>query len=129
MDHKPYGSWVSPITAEALADAQIGFGNLRNFNGHLYWTENVPAAGAMRGDQLPFAIHWRTWAAMSRMGANQTPPLSSMRPIMACVYRHRASRPERKGCHTGTHRPPLSHMASNSSHHVSHARCGDTMGI
>jgi dipeptidyl aminopeptidase/acylaminoacyl peptidase len=49
MDHKPYGSWVSPITAEALADAQIGFGNLRNFNGDLYWTENVPAAGGANG--------------------------------------------------------------------------------
>ena len=49
MDHKPYGSWVSPITAEALADAQIGFGNLRDFNGHLYWTENVPAAGGANG--------------------------------------------------------------------------------
>ena len=49
MDHKPYGSWVSPITAEALADAQIGFGNLRNFNGDLYWTENVPATGGANG--------------------------------------------------------------------------------
>jgi dipeptidyl aminopeptidase/acylaminoacyl peptidase len=46
---KSYGSWVSPITAEALADAQIGFGNLRNFNGQLYWTENVPAAGGAVG--------------------------------------------------------------------------------
>jgi dipeptidyl aminopeptidase/acylaminoacyl peptidase len=46
---KSYGSWVSPITAEALADAQIAFGNLRNFNGRLYWTENVPAAGGAIG--------------------------------------------------------------------------------
>jgi dipeptidyl aminopeptidase/acylaminoacyl peptidase len=46
---KSYGSWVSPITAEALADAQIAFANLRNFNGHLYWTENVPAAGGAIG--------------------------------------------------------------------------------
>jgi dipeptidyl aminopeptidase/acylaminoacyl peptidase len=46
---KSYGSWASPITAEALANAEIGFGNLRNFNGHLYWTENVPAAGGAIG--------------------------------------------------------------------------------
>jgi dipeptidyl aminopeptidase/acylaminoacyl peptidase len=49
MDIKSYGSWASPITAEALADAQITFGNLRNGNGRLYWTENVPAAGGAIG--------------------------------------------------------------------------------
>jgi len=46
---KSYGSWVSPITAEALAGAQIAFVNLRNFDGHLYWTENVPADGGAIG--------------------------------------------------------------------------------
>jgi dipeptidyl aminopeptidase/acylaminoacyl peptidase len=41
---KSYGSWVSPVTAEALAAAQISFGGLQNFDSRLYWTENVPAA-------------------------------------------------------------------------------------
>jgi hypothetical protein len=41
----PYGAWKSPVTAEALADSQVRFENLRSVDGHLYWTENVPAAG------------------------------------------------------------------------------------
>jgi hypothetical protein len=40
-----YGSWASPLSAEALAAAGINFGDLRSVNGRLYWTENVPAAG------------------------------------------------------------------------------------
>ena len=44
-----YGSWVSPVTAEALAGAQIGFGGLHNFDSRLHWTENVPAAGGAVG--------------------------------------------------------------------------------
>ncbi len=44
----PYGSWASPLSAEALAAGGIYFGDLRNADGELYWTENVPAAaGAM----------------------------------------------------------------------------------
>jgi dipeptidyl aminopeptidase/acylaminoacyl peptidase len=40
----PYGCWASPLSAEALGGAQIGFENLRSVDGRLYWTENVPAA-------------------------------------------------------------------------------------
>ncbi|HEY6455922.1 MAG TPA: prolyl oligopeptidase family serine peptidase [Steroidobacteraceae bacterium] len=45
----PYGAWKSPLTAEALADSQVRFENLRSFAGHLYWTQNVPAAGGTHG--------------------------------------------------------------------------------
>jgi len=41
----PYGSWASPLSAEALAAGGIYFGDLRSSKGRLYWTENVPAAG------------------------------------------------------------------------------------
>ncbi len=41
----PYGSWVSPVSAEALANGQVALGDLRNANQKLYWTESVPAAG------------------------------------------------------------------------------------
>jgi dipeptidyl aminopeptidase/acylaminoacyl peptidase len=39
----PYGSWASPLSAEALAAGGIGFGDLRSADGRLYWLENVPA--------------------------------------------------------------------------------------
>jgi dipeptidyl aminopeptidase/acylaminoacyl peptidase len=45
----PYGAWKSPVTAEALADSQVRFENLRSVAGRLYWTENVPAAGGTHG--------------------------------------------------------------------------------
>lgn len=41
----PYGSWVSPVSAEASAKGRISLGDLRTANQQLYWTENVPAAG------------------------------------------------------------------------------------
>jgi dipeptidyl aminopeptidase/acylaminoacyl peptidase len=41
----PYGSWASPLSAEALAAGGINFGDLRSANGRLYWVENVPARG------------------------------------------------------------------------------------
>jgi dipeptidyl aminopeptidase/acylaminoacyl peptidase len=41
----PYGSWASPLSADALAAGAINFGDLRFAAGSLYWTENVPAAG------------------------------------------------------------------------------------
>ena len=41
----PFGSWASPLSAEALAAGGIGFGDLRAVGGTLSWTENVPAAG------------------------------------------------------------------------------------
>jgi dipeptidyl aminopeptidase/acylaminoacyl peptidase len=41
----PYGSWVSPVSAEGLANGQIALGDLRNANQKLYWTESVPSAG------------------------------------------------------------------------------------
>ena len=45
----PYGAWKSPVTAEALADSQVRFENLRSVEGRLYWTENVPTAGGAQG--------------------------------------------------------------------------------
>jgi hypothetical protein len=41
----PFGSWASPLSAEALAAGGISFGDLRAVNGTLYWTESVPASG------------------------------------------------------------------------------------
>jgi dipeptidyl aminopeptidase/acylaminoacyl peptidase len=41
----PYGSWASPVSAEALANGQVLLGDLRRANQKLYWTESVPAAG------------------------------------------------------------------------------------
>ena len=41
----PYGSWASPLSAEALAAGGINFGDLRSADGRLYWVENVPARG------------------------------------------------------------------------------------
>jgi dipeptidyl aminopeptidase/acylaminoacyl peptidase len=43
----PYGSWGSPLSAEALAAGGINFSDLRSVDGRLYWTENVPAAGGV----------------------------------------------------------------------------------
>ena len=43
----PYGSWVSPLSAEALGSGQVTIGDLRSVNGRLYWTETVPAAGGI----------------------------------------------------------------------------------
>jgi dipeptidyl aminopeptidase/acylaminoacyl peptidase len=45
----PYGAWESPVTAEALADSQVRFENLRSVAGRVYWTENVPTAGGAHG--------------------------------------------------------------------------------
>lgn len=41
----PYGSWASPLSAEALAAGDINFSDLRSADGRLYWVENVPARG------------------------------------------------------------------------------------
>jgi dipeptidyl aminopeptidase/acylaminoacyl peptidase len=41
----PFGSWASPLSAEALAAGGVSFADLRAVNGTLYWTESVPAAG------------------------------------------------------------------------------------
>src|ERR1700760_184524 len=43
----PYGSWSSPLSAEAISSGRIGFGDLRSVNGRLYWTETVPSAGGI----------------------------------------------------------------------------------
>jgi dipeptidyl aminopeptidase/acylaminoacyl peptidase len=40
-----YGSWASPLSAQAVAAGGINFGDLRSADGRLYWTESVPAAG------------------------------------------------------------------------------------
>jgi len=41
----PYGSWESPVTAGALAEAAIGIGDVRVFDGTIYWRESRPAEG------------------------------------------------------------------------------------
>jgi dipeptidyl aminopeptidase/acylaminoacyl peptidase len=41
---QPYGAWRSAVSAEALAKSHATFNSLRAVDGHLYWTENVPAA-------------------------------------------------------------------------------------
>jgi len=41
----PFGSWATPLSAEALAAGDIRFADLRAVDGTLYWTENDPAAG------------------------------------------------------------------------------------
>ena len=67
---KPYGAWHSAVTAEALAQAEAGFNNLRAADGHLYWTENVPAAEG---------AHWLF--RLSSAGALSTlvPPTANVR--------------------------------------------------
>ena len=42
---KPYGAWTSPITAQSLAEGAVGLGDLRTFDGRLYWLESRPAEG------------------------------------------------------------------------------------
>src|ERR1700733_12025912 len=41
----PFGSWATPLSAEALAAGGTRFGARRAVNGTLYWTESIPAAG------------------------------------------------------------------------------------
>jgi hypothetical protein len=43
----PYGSWASPLSAEALGGARVNLGDLRSVDGKLYWTQTVPAAGGI----------------------------------------------------------------------------------
>jgi dipeptidyl aminopeptidase/acylaminoacyl peptidase len=43
----PYGSWASPLTAEALSSGRVNFDDLRSVNGRLYWTETQPSAGGI----------------------------------------------------------------------------------
>jgi dipeptidyl aminopeptidase/acylaminoacyl peptidase len=43
----PYGSWESPLTAEAQSGAQISIADLRSVAGRLYWTQTQPAAGGI----------------------------------------------------------------------------------
>jgi dipeptidyl aminopeptidase/acylaminoacyl peptidase len=43
----PYGSWASPLSAEALSSGRVSFSDLRSVNGRLYWTETVPSAGGI----------------------------------------------------------------------------------
>ncbi|MDP9007182.1 MAG: S9 family peptidase [Pseudomonadota bacterium] len=63
----PYGSWASPLSAEALAAGGIYFGDLRSANGELYWTENVPAAA---GAIALFSLKNGVAAQVSPQGAN-----------------------------------------------------------
>lgn len=42
---RSYGSWASPISAEALAKSAIGVSDLRAAGGRLYWLENRPDEG------------------------------------------------------------------------------------
>jgi dipeptidyl aminopeptidase/acylaminoacyl peptidase len=43
----PYGSWASPLTADALSSARVNVDDLRGVNGRLYWTETQPSAGGI----------------------------------------------------------------------------------
>jgi len=43
----PYGSWASPLTAEALGTGRVTLDDLRSVNGRLYWTETQPSAGGI----------------------------------------------------------------------------------
>jgi dipeptidyl aminopeptidase/acylaminoacyl peptidase len=45
----PYGSWSSPLSAEALSGGRVGLDDLRSVNGRIYWTETEPAAGGIAG--------------------------------------------------------------------------------
>ena len=63
----PYGSWASPLSAEALAAGGVNFGDLRSANGRLYWVENVPARG---GEVALFSYDGRVTAQVTPNGAN-----------------------------------------------------------
>jgi dipeptidyl aminopeptidase/acylaminoacyl peptidase len=43
----PYGSWASPLSAEALSGARVDLGDLRSVRDRLYWTQTMPAAGGI----------------------------------------------------------------------------------
>jgi dipeptidyl aminopeptidase/acylaminoacyl peptidase len=63
----PYGSWASPLSAEALAAGGIYFSDLRSVAGQLYWTENVPAAA---GAMALFGLKNGVAAPITPAGAN-----------------------------------------------------------
>ncbi|MDB6098553.1 MAG: hypothetical protein QOK23_1751 [Gammaproteobacteria bacterium] len=72
----PYGSWSSPLSAQAVAAGGINFGDLRSADGRLYWTENVPAAG---GAIALFSMQAGTPAAGAPAAAPLTAPESNVR--------------------------------------------------
>jgi dipeptidyl aminopeptidase/acylaminoacyl peptidase len=41
----PYGSWASPVSAEAATQGRVAIADLRIANGKLYWTESQPSKG------------------------------------------------------------------------------------
>jgi dipeptidyl aminopeptidase/acylaminoacyl peptidase len=63
----PYGSWASPLSAQAVAAGGINFSDLRSAGGRLYWTENVPAAG---GAIALFSSYNGVTAPVTPAGAN-----------------------------------------------------------
>ena len=63
----PYGSWASPLSAEALAAGGINFSDLLSANGRLYWSENVPARG---GEIAVFSHGTGAAAQVTPNGAN-----------------------------------------------------------
>jgi dipeptidyl aminopeptidase/acylaminoacyl peptidase len=63
----PYGSWPSPLSAQALAAGGISFSDLRSAGGRLYWTENVPSAG---GAVALFSLNKGVAAPITPLGAN-----------------------------------------------------------
>jgi dipeptidyl aminopeptidase/acylaminoacyl peptidase len=63
----PYGSWASPLSAEALAAGGINFSDLRSANGRLYWVENVPARG---GEVALFSFGEAVTTQVTPNGAN-----------------------------------------------------------
>jgi dipeptidyl aminopeptidase/acylaminoacyl peptidase len=63
----PYGSWASPLSAEALAAGGINFSDLRSAEGRLYWVENVPARG---GEVALFSLGAGKTEQVTPNGAN-----------------------------------------------------------
>ena len=63
----PYGSWASPLSAQAVAAGGINFGDLRGVDGRLYWTESVPAAG---GAIALYSWHEGVAAPVTPQGTN-----------------------------------------------------------
>ena len=41
----PFGSWVSPVSAESCAKGRVALGDLRSAGRKLFWTETVPGSG------------------------------------------------------------------------------------
>ena len=47
LQQASYGTWTSPLSAEAVAGARVAFHDLSSTGGRLYWTENLPDEGGV----------------------------------------------------------------------------------